>query len=178
MLVDKQVIYVDKVESSHAIRMYSRIGKVAPLFCTGVGKAVLAFQSPEMIKEMLDGLAFRKYTQSTIVSREKLLRELASIRKNGYALDREEHEADVACLAVPLRDYTRKVIASVSITAILFQISMEKLLEYRGLLLEKGRQISENLGYRDLARVQGPAPSTPRGRGRNSFTKRVFKSIS
>ena len=70
MLVDREVIYVDKVESPGAVRMYSQIGKVAPLYCTGVGKAILAFQPAKVAAELLAGVRFTRYTENTIVDRK------------------------------------------------------------------------------------------------------------
>ena len=149
VLVDRQVIYVDKKESAHAIRMYSQIGKVAPLYCTGVGKAVLAFQPAEVIDELLGGVDFRRFTPNTIVTRKDLMRELAAIRKNGFAFDREEHELHVGCIAAPVRDNTGSVVASVSITAVLYQLKLEKVAAHKELLLSVCAEISRGLGYRE-----------------------------
>jgi DNA-binding IclR family transcriptional regulator len=149
MLVDRQVIYVDKEESPRAVRMYSQIGKVAPLYCTGVGKAVLAFQPPEMVGELLARLRFSRYTPNTIVDRQALARELAVIRKRGFALDNEEHEPNVGCIAAPLWDHSQKVIASISITAVLHRhVRIEQLLEYKELLVDTCDEISRKLGFR------------------------------
>jgi len=147
MLLDNQAIYVDKKESTHAIRMYSQIGKIAPLYCTGVGKAILAFQPPDILNKLVDSISFHQYTPNTVKSRKQLLIELDSIRKDGYALDREEHEKNMICLAAPVRDYTKKVIASISITAVSPRMSIEELLSYKEIILEKGFEISRRLGY-------------------------------
>lgn len=149
MFIDNQAVYIDKKESTHAIRMYSKIGKVAPLYCTGVGKAIVAFQTPEIVQQLLDSITFHKYTEHTIESREQFLKEIEEIRKNGYAVDRGEHEENVACIAAPIRDYSKKVIASLSITAILYRMKMEELLAYKYLLVEKAQDISRSLGYRE-----------------------------
>lgn len=160
VLVDKQVIYVDKMESAHAIRMYSRIGKVAPLYCTGVGKAILAFQSTEMIDHLLDSVNFQKFTPNTIVSRKDLMRELATIRKNGFAFDREEHELHVGCIAAPVRDNAMNVIASVSITSVLYQLKLENLVAYKDLLISVCAEISKGLGYKES--IGNGVEETPR----------------
>jgi len=149
LLVDKQVVYVDKRESAHAIRMYSQIGKVAPIYCTGVGKAILAFQSAEVIDEILGSQRLRKFTPNTIITRKALVRELATIRKKGFAVDREEHELHVGCIAAPVRDHTRNVVASVSITSVLYQFELENLLAHKDFLLDVCEAISKGLGYRE-----------------------------
>ena len=186
LLVDNQVIYVDKKESAHAIRMYSQIGKVAPIYCTGVGKAVLAFQPAETIEKLLDGVHFQRFTPNTIVTRKELVRELATIRRNGFDFDREEHELHVGCIAGPVRDNTASVVASVSVTAVLYQLKWERLVAYRDLLLSVCKEISTGLGYREsmgdgaraaprrdraLALRDGRSPrsTSGKGKGRRSF---------
>jgi DNA-binding IclR family transcriptional regulator len=178
VLVDMQVIYVAKKESPHAIRMYSQIGKVAPVHCTGVGKAILAFQPPEMIDAMLDSTRLQKYTAHTIVTREALMRELVSIRRNGFAVDREEHEPHVGCIAGPLRDYTGKVVASISITAVLYSLKIEKLFTHKDLLLATCAEISKSLGFRESVGCKGEdAKVRPRG-GRRPPAKKVSHKLS
>lgn len=176
VLADTQVIYVEKKESPHAIRMYSQIGRAAPLHCTGVGKAILAFQSPEMIDQMLGSGSLRKYTANTIVARDALLRELAVIRKDGFAFDREEHEPHVGCIAGPLWDHSGKVVASISITAVLYDLKMEELVTHKDLLLSTCAEISKSLGYRG-----GVDKDTPGLRGgpvrRRSPRKKVPKRV-
>jgi len=147
LLLGDHAIYIEKKESLHSIRMYSQIGRVAPLHCTGVGKAILAFQPPEFLKKLLDSITFHKYTENTIITREQLLKEIDVINKNGYAVDNEEHEKNIGCIAAPIWDYTKRVVASVSITAILYRLEMESLIKYKPLILEKSYEISRRLGY-------------------------------
>ena len=149
ILLDGKAIYIDKKESHHSIRMYSQIGKGAPLYCTGVGKAILAYQPPEILNNLLKTITFHKYTKSTIMSRKQLLTEIDEIKINGYALDNEEHEENIGCIAVPIRDYTKKVIASISITAILYRMKLLDLLKYKDIILEKSYEISKKLGYKE-----------------------------
>lgn len=178
VLVDRQVIYVAKKESPHAIRMYSQIGKIAPLHCTGVGKSILAFQSPELIDAMLDSVRLQKYTAHTIVTREGLMRELALIRRNGCAVDREEHEPHLGCIAAPLRDHAGKVVASISITAVLYRLKIDDLCAHKDLLLTTCAEISHRLGFRDGAAGNGQgAGGRPRVSRRPPTKKVSHKSI-
>jgi len=147
VLLGNQVVYIDKKESPYLIRMYSEIGKSAPLHCTGIGKVILAFQPPKIQEKLLDSITFHKYTENTIVSMKQLMREVEEIREKGYALDKEEHEKNVGCIGVPIRDYTKKVIASISVTAILYRMKMEDLIKNKDVVLEKGYEISRKLGY-------------------------------
>lgn len=146
LFTDDQVVYMDKRESRHVIRMYSVIGKVAPIHCTGVGKAALAFQDQETIGRVITAIELQKFTDNTITDRNRLLHELEEIRKRGYAIDREEHENHILCIAAPIRNHYSKVIASLSITTFLHRMDIEYLLQYKDLLLEKCFEISQNLG--------------------------------
>jgi len=115
-----EVVYLDKMECSHPIKMTSVIGGRNPAHCTGVGKALLAFTYPtdEAIRlwaERHEPLAAR--TPNTITSAAALARELARIRERGHAFDREESEAGVRCVAAPLSLGGESPAAAVSVTA-------------------------------------------------------------
>jgi len=110
------VVYIDKVSTSRSLPLYSRIGGRAPLHCTGVGKALLAFQNERRAKHLIGRLSLEAYTARTITDRQRLWEELANARKLGYAIDRGEHEEGIWCVAVPIWDHARQVIASVSVT--------------------------------------------------------------
>jgi len=113
-----EVVYLDKVETHRSLPLYSRIGGRAPAYCTGVGKALLAFLPPERLKSILEQIQFKKITTNTIVDRNKLLAELAATRQRGYAVDRGEHEEGIYCVAAPVFDLYGEPIASVSVTDI------------------------------------------------------------
>ena len=143
----KRVVYIDKIESSEPIRMYSRIGNIAPINCTAAGKAILAFQNSELISEIIQGLDFIPLTKNTITDKEKFLKELEKIRKSGFAIDDSEHEENICCIAAPIRDYSRKVKYAVSISAIKTRMSLSKLVTFKDILLEEANIISKELGF-------------------------------
>ncbi len=147
MLLGNHAIYIDKKDSLHAIRMHSQIGGVAPLYCTGVGKAILAFQPPEILDNLINSIKFHKFTENTITRRDQLFKEIDEIKRLGYALDREEHEKNIICIAAPIRNYTKRVIASISITDILYRSEIKSILKYKDILLQKSNEISKSLGY-------------------------------
>ena len=149
MLSGDKVVYIYKKESAHIIRMYSQIGKVAPLYCTGVGKAILAFQSQDVLNRLLDSVEFYKYTRNTITDKKRLLNEIDIIKKSGYSTDNEEHEKGIACIAAPIWDHENKIVASVSITCLKYRMKFEELLKYKNIILEKSYEISKKLGYKE-----------------------------
>ena len=149
---DNHVIYID-VENSpdQVLKAYQRIGKVAPLYCTGVGKLFLADFESERLEHFLSGAPFRAYTPSTITTREGLLGEILRIREDGVSYDNEECEVGAICIAAPIRDYTGRVVAAISITGPMFRINEGFIRENRGILLEAAQKISTQLGYIEKA---------------------------
>jgi DNA-binding IclR family transcriptional regulator len=141
------VVYIEKVESPNTIRMYSSIGKRAPLHCTGVGKAILAFLPEDQIESIVREKPLKEYTQTTITDPEKLLTNLEEIRIRGYALDDAEHEENICCVAAPLFTRTGKVVGAISISAVSFRANLEKVESWAPMLLQHTKQLNTKLEY-------------------------------
>lgn len=142
-----EVVYIDKVENSRTMRMYSQIGKRALLHCTGVGKMILSGLNEEQIDKIIHTVGLPKFTKNTLVTRENLFAELEAIQKQGYSLDKEEHETGIYCIAAPLYDYTEKMVAGISISGPINRVK-ENIDSgyYKGEILKTSRLISEVLG--------------------------------
>lgn len=148
VLPDKyEVIYVDKVESSGSVRICSQIGKRMPYYCTGVGKAILAFQPDEEIKKILSYSRLISYTRNTITDYNALLDECKLIRENGYALDREEIEEGLFCVAVPILSQDGHAIASISMAGPTIRMTQDRLPILIEDLKRCSLEISRNMGY-------------------------------
>jgi len=115
VLNDGQVLYVDKVEISRSLRMPSQVGKRLPVHCTGVGKALIAFLPEEVLRGVLNRRGMPRMTAHTITDRDALWRELALVRERGYAMDHEEIDEGLTCVAAAVRDHTSHVVAGISI---------------------------------------------------------------
>ena len=113
---DGEVTYVDKLESRYPVRMYSRIGKRAPLTASAVGKVLLADLPEARRREVVETLEFPAYTARSLRLPSELLAELEVVRKQGWAVDRGEYEETVNCVAVPIRGVDGRVIAACSIS--------------------------------------------------------------
>ena len=111
-----QVLYVDKRNAAQPIEMFSQAGKVGPGYCTGVGKAMLAFLEPEAQARAVDRQAFFAHTPTTLTDASALLAELDVIRRDGVAYDREEHEPGIICVAAPILGQAGRVMGALSIT--------------------------------------------------------------
>lgn len=143
-----EVMYVDKIESNQTIRMYSRVGSRAPMYCTGVGKILLSGMSEEDYEKTVASIEFIKKTEATIGSREELDREIKRVKSQQYALDNIENEAYIRCIAAPIYDNNGKIIASFSISGPTSRITMERVNEeliYK--VTETSKAISKQLGY-------------------------------
>ena len=144
-----EVLYLAKEESSQTIRMISYVGKRAPLHCTALGKVLLAHLSPEERKKTLEGKVLPHLTENTITDQKQLEKELSKVKEQGFALDREENEKDVRCIAAPIRNYQGKVIAAISISSPIFRIDKNVQNNLKKALIETSEKISKRLGYDD-----------------------------
>jgi IclR family transcriptional regulator, KDG regulon repressor len=112
-----QVLYVDKRNATRPVEMYSQAGKVGPAYCTGVGKAMLAYLPEDAVNDAIARQSFHAFTPTTLASAEALMDELRAIRTRGHAFDREEHEPGIICIAAPILTATSRVIGALSITS-------------------------------------------------------------
>ncbi len=122
-----QVLYVDKRNAARPVEMFSQAGKVGPAYCTGVGKAMLAFLPEAAKQQAVARQSFYRFTPKTLGSREELLAELEEIRKSGHAFDREEHEPGIICLAVPVLSSGGSVLGALSVTSTTTRNSLDGL---------------------------------------------------
>lgn len=141
-------VYVEKLDSTEQLRIFSRIGASVPLYCTAVGKVMLAYMPEDQKKRLLPQLELKRFTPNTIGSLQELEVELQRIRKNGYGCDLEEHEIHIRCVAAPIWDHDGFVNASLSLTAPIVRMPVTRLRQLAALIQEAGLQISHELGYR------------------------------
>jgi DNA-binding IclR family transcriptional regulator len=122
-----QVLYVDKRNAAKPVEMFAQAGKVGPAYCTGVGKAMLAYLSDEALERAIQRQSFHRFTPHTLDTAEKLKAELRVIRAEGHAFDREEHEPGIICCAVPILTRTGRVIGALSVTSTTARTSLAEL---------------------------------------------------
>jgi DNA-binding IclR family transcriptional regulator len=151
ILKDKFAFYLDVVESSHTVRVLSRVGCRVPTYCSAIGKVQLAYESMENIMGVLTRKKLESFTPRTIIDRDKILDHLGLIKELGYAIDDEEWDEGVRCVGAPVFDYTRKVVGALSISAPSVRLSMDRIKkEYVPLLRKAAAEISSHLGYESL----------------------------
>jgi DNA-binding IclR family transcriptional regulator len=148
-----RVIYIDKIEPTRSVRMITRIGASNPLHCTSVGKAILAFLPEEKIAEIMKRIRYERFTHRTIATAEALRSEIEKTRRRGYAVDDEEFEEGLRCIAVPVLDAQRQPVAAVSISGPSFRVTAQKLPAIANHLLQCVRGISVDMGYISMGRA-------------------------
>ncbi|CTQ57577.1 MAG: IclR family transcriptional regulator [Roseibium album] len=137
-----QVLYVDKRNAINPIDMYSQAGKIGPGYCTGVGKAQLAFLEPAELDEAIKKQSFYRYTPETLATETALRADLEKIRKEGVAFDREEHEPGIICIAAPVLSSKGRPIGALSVTTSTTRKGMKELVEVRPVLLKTASEIA------------------------------------
>ncbi|MEK4425774.1 IclR family transcriptional regulator [Solibacillus sp. FSL K6-1523] len=144
----EEVVYIEKIESNQTIRMYSRIGSRAPMYCTGVGKMMLSDKSDSELTNIANRIHYTKKTNNTILNTEDLMLEINTIRKQGFALDNIENEEGIRCIAAPIYDFSGKIIASFSISGPSSRITLERIdNDLAEKILATAKIISLQLGY-------------------------------
>jgi IclR family acetate operon transcriptional repressor len=150
-------VYVDKLDSPEPLRIHSRIGASVPLYCTAVGKVMLAGMPEPALEKTLAQLEMKRFTENTVRNLQELQTELQRVRKNGYACDLEEHESHIRCIAAPIWDHAGAVNASLSVTGPAVRMSTARLRQIAPLIREIGLNISHELGYAGASKVPRPA---------------------
>jgi DNA-binding IclR family transcriptional regulator len=147
-LEGNEVLYVECLESSKRLRTYSVLGVRAPLYCTSVGKAILAFLPSEEQTTILDSTTFEKFTENTIIDKMYLLDELRTIAQRGYAVDNMEHEEGLRCVGAPIRSHAGQVFAAISVSGPSQRITLGNISEIGKVVMAQAENISAQLGYR------------------------------
>lgn len=143
-----EVVSIEGFESVKSLHTKLFIGKRAPLYCTAVGKAILAFLPESERERLVNLLQLVRRTSKTIIDKDALREELANIRSRGTAIDSGENEDGVVCVGAPIFDSSKEVVASISISGPAFRMGEEIIERYSKLLREVVSRISFALGYR------------------------------
>jgi len=152
LLTGDEATYVAQVPAARPVQMFTQLGSRVPLYCTGVGKAILANLPESAVAGLLDG-ELAVFTDTTITDKEQLAAELEAIRTRGYAIDNEEREVGVRCVAAPVFRADGKVVGAVSISGPSARVSSERDEELSQHVLATAVAISKRLGFRKREHV-------------------------
>lgn len=148
ILDDLDVVYIDKVEGTRPLRLFSNVGSRLPAYVTGIGKALLSGLPDAELERRFAGVELPGYTAKTITSGDELIRVLAESRRQGYATDDGEYTHGVFCVAVPIRDGSGSVVAAMSCSVPQARIELGELQpgQMIEVLVRQARHISKALG--------------------------------
>jgi DNA-binding IclR family transcriptional regulator len=153
------VVYLDKVEpNNRRTWLASRIGASNPVYCTAMGKAMLAFLPEDSAAEIIGKIRYVRFTHRTLMTPEALKRSLDRVRRRGYAIDDEEVEEGVRCIGAPILSGSGQPMAAVSISGPTSRITQQSVPGIAEHLMRCCREISASLGVRERKRSHMPSP--------------------
>jgi DNA-binding IclR family transcriptional regulator len=159
VLQKTSVVYLDKVEpNNRRTWLASRVGASNPVYCTAMGKAMLAFLPDEEAADIIGKIRFVRFTHRTLMTPEALLRSLDRVRRRGYAIDDQEVEDGVRCIGAPILSESGHPMAAVSVSGPTSRITQQSVPGIAEHLVRCCREISASLGVRERKRVHAPSP--------------------
>jgi IclR family acetate operon transcriptional repressor len=141
------IVYIDQVESSRPVRMFSQIGNRVPAHASGAGKAQLAYQPHAVVDALSAREPFDALTPRTITAASALHEELARIRARGFAFDEEEYDEGVTCVAAPVFDHSGEVLAAISMSGPSARMSRLDLMRVGERIVQMAGEVSGQLGH-------------------------------
>lgn len=150
------VVHLLMHETSHAVRTTSRVGRRMPAYCTAAGKVQLANGGSDSLKRLLCTYRLRRFTEHTMVDFEALAEHLDAVAKQGYAVENEEVEVGVRCVAAPILGASQEVVAAVGLMGPTYRFSLARIEgEFVPLVRQAGIAFSRRLGLRTAAMSSG-----------------------
>lgn len=163
-----EVVSIEQVPSPHSLRANVHVGKRAPLYCTSVGKVLAAYNDTPHWQEAFRAQPRFAHTPNTITDVVRLGAELEKVRQQGYAVDNEEHEKGIRCVAAAIRDVSGKVVASLSVSGAAARLQPENVDRVAELVMRYAGRISAMLGYRALEQLADAKPSDAKEHAKES----------
>ena len=146
------VVVIARTSGPGAFQLTDRVGVVRPANCTALGKIVLAALRPEQLERFLQRAELKAHTPKSIVEADKLRQEIDEVRRAGLAFDDGEFDAELRCVAVPVRDFTGQVIGAIGISGPVWRLSIQALQSRAKLVQAAAARLSAEFGVRELAR--------------------------
>ncbi len=145
-LKNSDIIHIDKIDSLEVLRMDSALGDKAPAYCTGLGKAILAFLPRYELEECLDRIEFKRLTTHTITDLKEFKKQLSDIRERGYAIDDEEMVSGLRCIAVPIFDHNSYPAYAISVSGPSMRLSHPNLKKIKKTIVQVSSELSDLMG--------------------------------
>jgi len=141
------VVVLARTSGPGAFQLSDRIGVVRPAHCTALGKIMLAAMQPDQFEAFVERTELKLRTPNTITSVDRLLREIAEVRRTGVAFDDGEFDTELRCVALPVRDFTGQVIGAMGISGPVWRLSMDTLQKRVRIVRAAADRLSAEFGY-------------------------------
>lgn len=151
-----QIVYIERLTTTQSLGMRAKVGYRAPMHCTALGKAILSGLPPEKVEEVATQYGLSTVTDHSITDFAQFLQEVGRIRRQGFAVDNEENEIGVRCIAAPIFDHSDQPVAAVSISSPVLRLPLSEVPHYGQKVIETANAISTGLGYRPRGRQVSP----------------------
>ncbi|MFI3246723.1 MAG: DNA-binding transcriptional regulator KdgR [Ferrimonas sp.] len=149
VLNQDNIVYVHKIDAIQTIGIYSRIGREAPLYCTGIGKCLMAWRDRDVVESIMAKVEYKPFTDKTHTSFTSFAQDIDLVKQQGFAEDHEEFEKHVRCIAAPVFDRLGNVVAGLSVSWLTLRFDEAQKATYVKQICAVAKQISEGLGYQD-----------------------------
>jgi DNA-binding IclR family transcriptional regulator len=143
----REVLYLDVMESSHTFRLVSQVGIRRPVYCTALGKVMLAFIPEEEQQYFFQGMSFERFTPHTLKNAAQLRKEFIAIRQRGYSIDNEEAYLGSRCIGAPIFEASGKIAAAISVSGPTTRVTREKVSTFAAAARSAAMAVSRSLGY-------------------------------
>ena len=148
VLDEGEIVFIEKIDSSHGIGMLSRVGRRAPAHATASGKVLLAHLPEKEREGFLVRKKLKRCTERTVTAPQRLRGELIKVAAQGYSLDEEENERGIRCVAAPIWDHSGTVVASISVSGPAHRLTRGRILQdLVPQVKDTAGHISQRLGY-------------------------------
>ncbi len=142
VLKNNQVFYINKAESLQGLKISTSVGSYQPINATAIGKVLLAFSSHEKQQNTLKMMSFNSYTRKSITKKNEFITELEKTKNQGYALDLEEFELGLICVAIPIFNKNNKLIGSISASGPSSRFELKNVSNYISILKNGAQKIN------------------------------------
>jgi DNA-binding IclR family transcriptional regulator len=156
---DGDIIYVERVEGVHSMRIFVPVGRRVPAHTTSAGKAIIATWTDQQVVDAYAGRELERFTDHGIATLDDLVDDLARTRRRGYAIDDQENEEGVSCVSAAVRDHTGSAIAAISVAGPTNRMRNMGYNALGELLVANAGELSEKLGHKPSS-DDGPRPAS------------------
>lgn len=147
ILDDKDMVYIAVLESPQKVKLAAKPGQRLPAFCTASGKVVMAYSPEDMVQSILEE-GFRKYTSSTISTKETMLHILDLVRQRGFAYSEQEYEEGINAVAAPILDKKNRPLAAIAVAGPTYRLPVERMMEIGPTVAAIAKEISKEILFK------------------------------